>query len=297
LERLDLSYSEVASIAPLAGILSLRELNLEGTQVSDLEPLRSCPGLQRLHLGNRTFYVHLSPDGTWLTESRPPSPIQSIDALPGCVSLRELALHNTLVADISALESCNSLETLDFSGAPLSSLVALRGAPKLRQLALHSTQVDNIEVLEDCPSLEVLDLVRSPVGDISPLREAKRLRHLALVQTAVSDIAALGDALHTLEDLNLQGSPVADISPLRHCYALKSLNLRGTDVTDVGCLAECPNLSRLVVDPGRIPEHQLSELVAGAGGRLQIPYFDFDQFPLVLEADIEGTLANEQSRP
>ena len=50
LETLDLNGTQVANVEPLKGLTALRELNLNSTQVANLEPLRGLTALETLEL-------------------------------------------------------------------------------------------------------------------------------------------------------------------------------------------------------------------------------------------------------
>lgn len=90
LHRLDVHGTEVSDLSPLRG-MQLEELRAYDTRVDDLAPLREIPSLKRLTLAR--------------------SPVRDITPLRG-LSLQMLTLDGTRVTDVSALAETNSLRTL-----------------------------------------------------------------------------------------------------------------------------------------------------------------------------------------
>jgi internalin A len=112
LRTLGLSGTQVADLAPIAGMTALRTLGLSGTQVADLAPIAGMTALRNLWL-----------DGTQVADLTP---------IAGMTALEILYLENTQVADISPIAGFAALKALDLTGCPVVDLRPLRG---LRGLA------------------------------------------------------------------------------------------------------------------------------------------------------------------
>jgi hypothetical protein len=252
----------------LLGCVALRELNLQGTQVTNESFAGLGPLLARLHKLDLSECKHL----------------QAISNLAPATSLRELNLARSGVADLGGLELV-ALETLNVTNTDIRTedLSILRQCPRLvtltangdittlesiihaapclvdcrldidrpvraldsrslsclrRSTVLTFGDLDNasLQGLEEMPSLELLDLDRTGVDDVRSLAGCRVLRELRLTGTLVHDVGIIGlERIATLEVLNLADcSEITSVTGLRHCTALRELILGRTSVTDAG---------------------------------------------------------------
>lgn len=165
----------------------IRSLDLYGSGVSDISPLRGLP-LRELDL-------------TGL-------PVEDISALNG-MPLRALMLEGTRVRDLTPLKGMH-LEVLKLQSTPVTDLSPIHGMP-LRELNLMNLPIEDIGFVRDMP-LEILWLVGTRVKDLSPLR-GKRLVSLDIQGTPVADLSPLR-GMTTLKRLNIAESAVSDLTPL-----------------------------------------------------------------------------------
>ena len=108
--ELDLSGSDIADLEPLRGLGSLEWLDLSGTPVTDLEPLRGLGSLQTLYLRG--------------------TPVVDLAPLATLKNLEYLDLDSTQVTDLEPLRGLGSLQKLYLTGTPVSDeqVAALREA-------------------------------------------------------------------------------------------------------------------------------------------------------------------------
>jgi Leucine-rich repeat (LRR) protein len=255
-------------LSGLLGCVALRELSLQGTQVTDASFAGLGPLLARLHKLDLSGCKQL----------------KAISNLAPAASLRELSLADSGVADLRGLEELVALETLDVTGICTTDLSILRQCPRLVTLsakgditalesiihAAPSSLVDcrlhidrqvsaldsrslsclrrstvlkfsdldsaSLQGLEEIPSLELLDLEETGVDDMRSLAGCRALRELRLAGSSVTDVGIIGlQRIATLAVLNLAGCKhITSVTSLRHCTALRELILEGTCVTDAG---------------------------------------------------------------
>ena len=247
-------------------LTSLSELDLSGTQVSDISALSKLTSLSKLNLND--------------TE------VSEISALSKLTSLSTLYLSGTQASDISALSKLTSLSELYLSGTQVSEISALSKLTSLSELDLSNTKVSDISALSKLTSLSKLDLSGTEVTDISALSKLTSLSELCLSSTEVSDISALSN-LTLLSDLCLgntqlkvegykkisvpvlfkyytsfatfssssgkifmvkrykYGTQIRDISALSKLTSLLRLDLEGTKVNDISALSNLKNLETL----------------------------------------------------
>jgi serine/threonine protein kinase/Leucine-rich repeat (LRR) protein len=208
---------------PLAKRLTLREdgrlaLDLSGTKITNLSPLIGAP-LAVLDLSKSRGLTDLSP-------------------LEG-MTLVELNLAGTGVADLTPLRAMHTLKTLNLSFGNVINLAPLSGL-RLVDIDLSLTQVSDLAALRGM-SLKRLNLRTTRVADLSPLA-GMPLAYVDASETPAADYSPLAGA--PLEKCFLRGSPLRDLSFLRNspvkelslfdCYeargytvlqSLKSLNL------------------------------------------------------------------------
>ena len=213
----------LGSVEPLIG-LNLRLLNLGGTAIADVAPLRELTDLETLVLDDTAVV-----DIAWLRE---------------LTNLKRLFLRDTAVADFAPLQELTNLESLRLDGTAVTDVTPLRGLTNLRALSLERTAVADLAPLRELTILTVLYLSSTAVADVAPLRELTNLEFLFLGGTAVADLAPLRE-LTNLRYLHLNGTAVVDVVPLRELTNMQTLVLNGAAVADVAPLRELTNLLSL----------------------------------------------------
>ncbi len=97
---------------------------------------------------------------------------------------------------------------LDLSAYEMEDLSGIDRCAVLRSLNLSGNRLTDIRDLRALTLLEELNLAENQIQDIAPLRYLERLRDLDLAFNDVDDIEALFDLPH-LEFVNLIGNPVS----------------------------------------------------------------------------------------
>ncbi len=218
-----------------AGEHGTLELDLRGTKIADLSPLRGMP-LERLDISEC-------------------SEVRSIDVLKD-MPLRELNLEGTGVTSLEPLAGVRTLEDLRFSSTTVADLTPLHGLP-LRKLEFAGTKVMNLSALKGMP-LTALNIGNTRVTDLSPLI-GMPLKQLECSYTPVGDCMPL--ATLPLERLILRGVPIGNLVFVRD-LPLKVLDLGGAPkVIDLGALRNVKTLEVLVL-PGNPPVLSDDEIVA-----------------------------------
>lgn len=187
LESLNLWGSQVSDLTPLRGLTVLKSLNLSGTQVRDLTPLR------------------------------------------GLAVLKSLNLNGTQVRDLTPLRDLTALRSLDLGATQVCDLTPLSGLTVLKSLNLSAIQVRDLILLSGLTALKSLDLRAIQMIDLTPLNGLTALESLNLNVTQVNDLAPLS-GLTALKSLRLWGNQVSNLTPLRGLELLEHLDLRECDL-------------------------------------------------------------------
>jgi Leucine-rich repeat (LRR) protein len=231
--ELDLSGSEISDLEPLRGLSSLQQLWLEGTGVSDLEPLRGLSSLQGLWLGG-TGVSDLEPikgltSLQWLDLHG--TGVSDLEPIKGLSSLQRLYLEGTGVSNLEPIKGLTSLQWLYLGGTGISDLEPIKGLTGLQWLWLRGTKVTYLEPIKGLSSLQVLDLEGTGVSDLEPIKGLSSLQWLWLGGTGVSDLEPI-KALTSLRELYLSDTAVSDLEPIKGLTSLQQLYLKGTQVAD-----------------------------------------------------------------
>jgi hypothetical protein len=132
---LDLSGTRVDNLEPLRGLTALRSLNLRFAKVRNLKPLKGLSALQSLDLSR--------------------TPVDNLEPLRGLTALRSLSLSETKVANLKPLKGLSALQSLDLSHTPVDNLEPLTDLTALKLLTLSETQVNNFKPLKGLPALQL----------------------------------------------------------------------------------------------------------------------------------------------
>jgi hypothetical protein len=150
----------------LSGFITLQSVNLSGTKVASVEPLKGLTALQSLDLSD--------------------TPVASVEPLKGLTALQMLYLSGTQVASVEPLKGLTALQSLDLSGTPVASVEPLKGLTALQSLDLSGTQVASVEPLKGLTALQMLYLSGTKVASVEPLKGLTALRELDLNGTPVA---------------------------------------------------------------------------------------------------------------
>ncbi|MGZ3218366.1 leucine-rich repeat domain-containing protein (plasmid) [Paracoccus sp. T5] len=193
LQTITLDDTQVADLAPLAGLKGLQSLILLNTRVTNLAPLAGLTSLQILNLS-----------GTQITDLAP---------LWGLKGLQILNLGRTPITDFAPLASLTGLQILTLDSTPITDLAPLAGLEGLQNLNLNDTRITDFTSLASLKGLTTLQLYDTSITDLTPLAGLKGLTTLQLYDTPITDLAPLTD-LKSLKTLNLDDARIADLRPI-----------------------------------------------------------------------------------
>lgn len=247
--RVDLILAGNEKLKDLSGIekLPVRDLDLTGTGVRSLLPLKSMP-LESLIL-----------DG---------APLTSLRGIEGC-PIRSLSMTNTAITDLRPLKGA-PLESANFNRSQIRSLAGLEGAP-LSDMNISETPVSDIQSLAGAPLTNLNASVCGALTDIRPLANSP-LQYLYLWASGVFDFRPIAKmplrvfhcmrleqlgllAEAPLEWLIISYSDLTDLRPiggkpitslsLTFCPKLSDLSpLRGMPLVTLD-LTDCPRVNDL----------------------------------------------------
>jgi Leucine-rich repeat (LRR) protein len=104
-----------------------------------------------------------------------PPPKLSIEAARVCTQLRLLTLYGSQVVDLTPLQGCSELQTLNISySSQLTSLEGLQACGKLKTVDMRFTSVTSVAPLLACADLERLSIYgcQLPSSELAALKAA-----------------------------------------------------------------------------------------------------------------------------
>ena len=188
--------------------LSLKELDLSNSMISDIGLLKKFPNLKKLDL------------------SKTPSEITSITPKWKIMlaKLRLIKISSRKKINLSPLKKLHNLQILILREAGFQNLKPLVQLTNLKELNLQATEITDFEPLKELTNLQNLNLNFTELSDLGILKNLTNLQELEIRDTSVSDIESI-KGLTNLKMLNLVGTPITSLKSIKSLKNLQSLNI------------------------------------------------------------------------
>ncbi len=192
------------------------------------------------------------------------------------VKITRIWAENASITNLSGIENCTSLISLNLSFNQISNIDTLKGLIKLNSLNLADNQITNIEDLKGMTSLTSLGLEYNQITNIEDLKEITNLTELYLTGNKIQDYSptlsyykkitskdftlALPDSYIdiTLPDKNLEkavrdiiNKPTEEIS-LADAKKITTLPAEGKNISNLAGLEKFTNLVTLDLSTNKI---------------------------------------------
>lgn len=231
LNELYAGYRAITSLEGLEAATRLSRLDIVGNPISTLAPLEQVGSLESLRVSGVL-----------------PADLEVVGRLTG---LRELALEESALEELTFLADLARLEMLDLSGNVVTDIGPLEGFPDLRRLYLDGNPVTDLRPLGHLPSLWSLSLREVPAHDWRVLATMSGLQQLSLGRNPYPDLAHLP---LDLWDLSIDGQTLTDLSFLAPLTGLRSLSINNGGLVDASALAAHGSLGYLELSSNRISD-------------------------------------------
>ena len=233
LKKLILNEHGIRNISELGTLKKLNQLNLFGTKVEDLSPLKDLQNLKSVTL-HQNRITNLSP-------------------LAKHKALQYLSISETAVTDLSPLEDLIYLEDLSILGMEVKSTSFLEKLGRLTALNLSGNQIKDLQYIGNINALSSLTLYQNEISNLEPLSDLRNLRMLALSGNRIIDLAPLGN-LSNLQILSLAQNQISDLSPLSNLINLRGLDLSENHIINLVPLNELQTIRELRLGQNRIQD-------------------------------------------
>ncbi|HUG70491.1 MAG TPA: leucine-rich repeat domain-containing protein [Pirellulaceae bacterium] len=157
------------------------------------------------------------------------------------------------IKDLTGLEKCRSLASLDLAGNEITKIDAIAGLKNIQSLDLSKNKITDIKPIEGLTKLQYVQLSDNQVVDLSPVSKLDNLRSLYVSNNKVQDLAPVAN-LKKAWSLYVDGNQIVDIKPIASMDKLDSLDLRGNHVEDLSPLKGHERWTFLLLDNNKITD-------------------------------------------
>lgn len=289
------SVSSLSGLNRLSGVEQCQEIEIGGSDLSDVSELAGFRGLKKLSMAqvplNARNEIDIAPLGSMVNlESLNlyGSRVTSIESVRKLKQLTSLIIGGTLVRDLSPIKDLTTLKNVDVRDSKVVDLAPLAASRGLEELSIDGKQANTLRSLTSNVNLKKLTLIDqgfadlTPIGDLSHLEQVfvwgprimnlgfiRRLPNLTNVQISglgfnaarslVQDSAAICSS-GNLSALTLVSLQLDSLGPLSGCAKLSEINLNSIPITSLGELAGIQTLRKIsLVD---IPVVEISPLLS-----------------------------------
>lgn len=257
LQTLNLRETKIWDIEPLTGLTALQSLDVSSTQIDDIEPLRRLSALQTLNLSGtrvgklealRSLATLKSLDLGMMQR------VESFEPVKGLTALHALNLGYSNVRTLEFLRGLTALQDLGLNGINIGSLEVLNGLTALQSLSLTDSKFETLEPLKRLTRLHSLTARGVYIETLEPLKGLPSLQILDLGNTRIKDenLEPLR-AMSSLQSLDLSFQNIESLEPLRGLASLQYLSLVATRVQNLEPLEDLTELRKLIL-PSTVPD-------------------------------------------
>ncbi|NRA67183.1 MAG: leucine-rich repeat domain-containing protein [Pseudobacteriovorax sp.] len=273
LQELDLSNTSISNLTPLLEIENLSVLNISGNRISDLSVLSGITGLTSLDISNNSI-EDLTPIAglvTLASLNAENNAIQDVVALAGLFNLIALNLENNQISNIAPLDLLVRIADFKMNGNTLGTSLskdssncplAETSSPAVKSWCQERNQVKTF--IEYCNNYE-----NESAAIQLTIDRLKGFKSCAEAEAEISQLVELDLSVERDADTYAPLNPelrLTDLSPISSFTNLEILVLNNNLVTDVEPISHLVNLKSLamqgngVVDIG--PLSYLTKLLA-----------------------------------
>ena len=236
LKRIDLEASPIVSIAALSSLTELNYLNVNGSQVKEVEfPdfLQRRPDVSIIYRSDslNSWWEGLKED--WkqvLSEKFKLTSSPTTDELHQLTAVSSLSLERVPFTSLEPLTIFNNLRKLTVFDSPTLVLSPLRQLTKLTSLTLSQMPAIDYLPIAGLIELEELDLSNTGIEGVAALIKLTNLKKLNLSGTNIKSLKGM-ETLRKLEELDIASTNLRSLKALEDIMGLKKLTCFNTRLT------------------------------------------------------------------
>lgn len=223
--------NKVCTIPSLARLTELRELDIYGDDVSNIEGLDELDKLEGLGI----FWCQidsLEPFGalqgslkhlTILSRSKAVRPLTTLKGLR-LQDLESLSLINTSISSIEECDHLENLKKLVFSNNALTSLSGLDSLVNLESLEVDGNKITSISELLSLTKLRKLDISDNSIQSLKGIEGMTKLEHLKICQNKITSVSECS-GLTNLKYIQLSANPLTSLAGIENLSKLEVVSV------------------------------------------------------------------------
>ena len=161
--------------------------------------------------------------------------ITNLTGLEHCKSLASLELAGNRISDLKPLSGLRQLQYVHLASNRIADVTSLGTLPALQYIQLESNQVVDPAPLAACTNLASIYLSRNKLKTVAPLTQLPRVVTFYADGNGLKSVAGL-EQLKWLTTVSLANNQISDIKPLAGLRAPSLILLDGNKVKDLGPL-------------------------------------------------------------
>lgn len=236
LERIDLESSPILSIASLSDLPELRYLNVNSSQVKEIEYpefLLSRPDVLIIYRTDSLASWWEGLNEGWkqvFSEKYKLSASPTTEELHHLTSASSLVLEGVSFTSLEPLTIFSNLRKLTVFDAPIMVLGPLRQLTKLTSLKLSQLPAIDYLPIAGLVDLAELDLSNTGIEELNALTKLTNLKKLNLSGTNIKSLKGI-ETLKKLEELDVASTDLRSLKSLEDLLGLKKLTCFNTRLT------------------------------------------------------------------
>jgi hypothetical protein len=167
------------------------------------------------------------------------------------INLSTIEAKGLNITNLTGLEKCRELASLDLSRNKIIDLTPIKGLAKLQYLNLADNQVSELTPLGEDYALQYIELSRNRIKVLTPLQALTNLASLYLSSNQISDITSLLK-LTKLSSIYLDHNQIKSIDGISNLKGLFTLALSHNAISDLGPLDGLTGLYNLFIEENKI---------------------------------------------
>ncbi len=157
------------------------------------------------------------------------------------------------ITDLTGLEKCRSLASLDLAKNQIRKIDALTNLANIQLLILSDNQIEEVSALAGVKALQYLELSNNKVKSIAALAAVTNLASVYLANNQITDLSPLFQQ-RRMSSLYADNNPLAGIKGVGALATLMTLSLNATGVADLGALEGLGNLYYLFLEKNKVTD-------------------------------------------
>ncbi|MDD5864140.1 MAG: leucine-rich repeat domain-containing protein [Firmicutes bacterium] len=255
LEKLTIANQHIDTLANLASLAKLKELDLSGSRfdADELSVLASLPSLTKLSMANCGLStVEKLAGAQSLTElDLSENTVRNLEPLSAMTTLTSLNLRHNAVTSLSALNGLGNLQTLDVAYNALTSLAPIATCVRLTQLLADNNQLTALDGVDNLQLLSRLSVSYNALTDVSLLSANTGLTDLNIANNTITDISALS-TLVGLQKFDFSANQIAALPEWPDGCKLETIDGSHNALTSLDNLSKMQSLVYVYMDYNQI---------------------------------------------